>query len=158
MFCGQNCMQWSCCMPGRVAGLGIELTISPGWDSRLGIMTGAICGAIRWGQIEIEVTRLRESRSARLIDWYQPTYYISCKIWSLLCSILPFQYLENLLLKGSFSSMGQKVWSYYMGLRASPLLDHHQFIIIITKAIDFLALSGAQVVTMSVCTKWLSLS
>ena len=55
-------------MPGRVAGLGIEVTITPGWDSRLGGMTGAIFGAIRLGQIEIEVTRLRESRSARLID------------------------------------------------------------------------------------------
>ena len=54
-------------LPGRVARLGIELTISPGWDSRLGSMTGAMCGAIRWGQIDIEGTHVRESRSARLI-------------------------------------------------------------------------------------------
>ena len=39
-----------------------------GMGSRLGGMTGAMSETLRLGQIEIEGTRVRESRTARLID------------------------------------------------------------------------------------------
>ena len=57
-------------LPGRGAILVKELTISPGWDSRLGRGTGAMCGTMDRVQIDVEGKHVRESRNTGVIVWH----------------------------------------------------------------------------------------